>query len=65
MKNGNKKYDKLWNDASDMMVDLDIKYNRDTFISLDEYLSNYRRSLTHIEVIEIEKILEQISNINL
>ena len=65
MKNGNKKYDKLWNDASDMMVDLDIKYNRETFISLDEYLSNYRRSLTHIEVIEIEKILEQISNINL
>ena len=48
-----------------MMVDLDIKYNRDTFISLDEYLSKYRRSLSHIEVIEIEKLLEQISNTNL
>lgn len=64
MKNLNK-YDKLWNDASDMMIDLDIKYKRDTCMSLDEYLYEYYDSLEQSEINDIKQLLEQISNTNL
>lgn len=59
------KYDKLWNDASDMMIDLDIKYKRDTCMSLDEYLYEYYDSLEQSEINDIKQLLEQISNTNL
>jgi len=58
-------YDKLWNDASDMMIDLDIKYNRDTCMSLDEYLYEYYDSLEQSEINDIKQLLEQLSNTNL
>jgi len=52
-------YDILWNEATDLMIFLDLKYRRDSAISLDEYLSQYRESLKVDEVYEIELLLSK------
>jgi len=56
-------YDTLWNEATDLMVDLDEKYNRETVLSLDEYLYKYGSTLEPKEFDEIIKLLERLSNV--
>tara|TARA_R110000824_G_scaffold124385_1_gene282833 strand:- start:360 stop:548 length:189 start_codon:yes stop_codon:yes gene_type:complete len=56
-------YDTLWNEATDLMVDLDEKYNRETRLSLDEYLYKWGSTLEPKEFDEIIKLLERLSNI--
>ena len=56
-------YDALWNKATDLMVDLDEKYNRETRLSLDEYLYEWGSTLEPKEFDEIIKLLERFSNI--
>ena len=55
-------YDVLWNEATDLMIDLDEKYKRETRLSLDEYLYEYGSSLKPEEFDEIIKLLEDLSN---
>tara|TARA_R110002074_G_scaffold258965_4_gene431503 strand:+ start:537 stop:725 length:189 start_codon:yes stop_codon:yes gene_type:complete len=55
-------YDVLWNEATDLMIDLDEKYKRETRLSLDEYLHEYGSSLKPEEFDEIIKLLEDLSN---
>ena len=56
-------YDTLWNEATDLMVDLDEKYSRETRLSLDEYLYEWGSTLEPKEFDEIITLLERLSNI--
>lgn len=56
-------YDALWNEATDLMIDLDEKYKRETRLSLDEYLYEYGSSLKTEEYDEIIKLLKDLGNI--
>jgi len=56
-------YDVLWNEATDLMIDLDEKYKRETRLSLDEYLYEYGSSLKTEEYDEIIKLLKDLGNI--
>ena len=56
-------YDTLWNEATDLMIDLDEKYGRETRLSLDEFLSEWVSTLEPKEFDEIITLLEKLSNI--
>ena len=50
-------YENLHQQARDLMAELDVKYNRNTCLSLDEYLIEYRNNFTQKEVDKIEDLL--------
>jgi len=56
-------YDKLWNEATDLMIELDEKYEMENKLSLDEYLYKYGSIIDHKEFDEVIALLERLSNI--
>lgn len=57
------KHDKLWNEASDLMMSIDLKYDRTTNMSLDEYLAQEEIVLTSDEESEIQELLNKFNEL--
>jgi len=63
-KNNNmNEYDTLWNEATDLMIELDEKYGMENKLSLDEYLYEYGSIIDPQEFDEVIALLERLSNI--
>jgi len=55
--------DQLNEDCLDLMWDLDAKYGRVTYSSLDEYLVEYEDTLEEDEKYEIQELIDNINKL--